>query len=160
MNLPRLSVIDAPLLDATSAAARTLPRLRRNHNFHPRDDFPCHRLLNAIEPGSYVAPHRHLDPFKDETMLLLRGRLGVIFFDDHGQIVQLVTLDGQQVMGIDISHGCWHSVLALVPGTIFFEAKAGPYQALSEQERAPWAPAEGAEQVPAYLATLRAGFGA
>lgn len=155
-----VNVIDVAMLDETSVAAQASPRLRKNRNFHPADDFPSHRLLNAIEPGSYVAPHRHLDPLKDETMLVLRGRLGLVIFDDAGAVRQAIELSaGGDQLGVDIPHGCWHSVLGLAPGTVFFEAKAGPYLALSDAERAGWAPAEGDAGVPAYLAGLRALFG-
>lgn len=50
-----ITLIDTALLDSVSAGARASPRKRRNRNFHAGDDFSCHRLLNAVEPGSYVA---------------------------------------------------------------------------------------------------------
>ena len=154
-----VTLIDSALLDAVSAEARAHPRLRRNRNFHPSDDAPGHRLLNAIEPGSYVAPHRHLDPHKDETMLVLRGRLGLVIFDDRGAVQQAVLLahDGD-AQGVDIPNGCWHAVLALESGTVFCEAKAGPYAALTVDERARWAPAEGDPAAAAYLEKLRGLF--
>ena len=151
--------IETALLDATSAMARSSPRRRRNHNFHPADDYPAHRLLNAIEPGSYVAPHRHLDPTKDETMLVVRGRLGLLIFDDSGRVVEsAVLIAGGERSGVDIRHGCWHSVLALEPGTVFLEAKAGPYVALTDAERAPWAPVESDAAAAGYLARLEVCF--
>ena len=160
-----IRLIDTALLDEVSAEARTAPRGRKNRNFHPRDDYPAHRLLNAIEPGSYIAPHRHLDPAKDETMVVLRGALGLVVFDDAGQVTltQKAGTPGvlpsgraaDTVLGIDIPHGTWHTVLALEPGTVFLEAKSGPYLALTDAERAPWAPAENAAEAPAYLAGLR-----
>ena len=72
-----MKIIDSNLLDRLSDEARQNPRQRQNWNLHPTDDFCCHRLLNAIEPGSYIRPHRHLDPNKDETFVLVRGRLAV-----------------------------------------------------------------------------------
>ena len=80
MKTPLL--IDQALLDSVSLEAGRNPRQRKNRNFHADDTAPAHRLLNAIEPGSYLMPHRHLDANKDETMIVLRGRMGVIFFDD------------------------------------------------------------------------------
>lgn len=151
-----ISLIDAALLDAVSASAAASPRGRKNRNFHPRDDYPAHRLLNAIEPGSYIAPHRHLDPAKDETMVVLRGALGLVIFDDAGGVGQTARVGaGSTAIGIDIPHGTWHTVFALEPGTVFLEAKSGPYLPLSDAERAPWAPAENAAEAPAYLAGLR-----
>jgi cupin fold WbuC family metalloprotein len=147
------------LLDEASAAARRHPRLRRNLNLHRDETEPCNRLLNAIEPGSYVAPHRHLDPTKDETIVVVRGRLGLVLFDDAGNVVEVAGLaPGGACFGVDVPHGAFHSVLALEPGTVFFEAKAGPYRPLSDAERAPWAPAEGSPGVAAYLQDLESRF--
>lgn len=153
--MAELKLIDTALLDAVSAEAKASPRLRKNRNFHPADDHPGHRLLNAMEPGSYIQPHRHLDPFKDETMVVLRGCLGLITFDAAGQVLRGVVLGpGGSAMGVDIPHGTWHTVLALAPDTVFLEAKAGPYLPLSADEKSSWAPAEGVEEVAAYLARL------
>ncbi len=152
-----IRLIDEALLDQLCAEARQSPRLRKNLNFHTSDEQPGHRLLNAIEPGSYVMPHRHLDPAKDETMVVLRGGLGLVTFDDAGAIVAAVKLSGGNApMGVDIAHGTWHTVFALEPGTVFLEAKAGPYRPLTDAEKAPWAPAEGSPEVPGYLAGLAA----
>ena len=150
-----IRLIDTDLLDEVSAEAAASARGRKNRNFHPRDDYPGHRLLNAIEPGSYIAPHRHLDPNKDETMVVLRGALGLIVFDDAGQVALTQKVgSGGTVLGIDIPHGIWHTVFALVPGTVFLEAKSGPYLPLVEVERATWAPAENSADAAAYLAGL------
>jgi hypothetical protein len=60
------------------------------------------------------------------------------------------------LLGVDIPHGTWHTLVALASGTVFFEAKAGPYVALSEAERAPWAPAEGSSSAVVMLEIYRA----
>lgn len=147
--------IDAALLDEVSAEAKTSPRGRRNRNFHTDDAQPGHRLLNAIEPGSYIMPHRHLDPNKSETMVVLRGTLGLVAFDDAGKVVEARKVShGGTPMGIDIPFGTWHTVFALEAGTVFLEAKAGPYLPLAADEKAPWAPAEGDAAAPAYLEWL------
>lgn len=148
-------LIDQPRLDALTAKARHHPRRRQNWNIHPSDDFCCHRLLNAVEPGSYIRPHRHLDPSKNETFVILRGRLGVLLFTDEGQVEERILLeDGGTNVALDIPFGCYHGALSLSPGTIFFEAKAGPYLPLTEDERAPWAPPDGHPEAVAYLAAL------
>ena len=69
--------IDAALLAAVSADARSRQRLQANFNFHPGGRFSPHRLLNAIEPGSWLPPHRHLDPAKDESIVVVAGALGL-----------------------------------------------------------------------------------
>ena len=86
-------VIDRGLLDAVSAEARASARRRKHYNFHSGDMALAHRLLNAIEPGSYVAPHRHLDAEKDETMIVLRGQLGIVIFADDGTVIETHRLE-------------------------------------------------------------------
>jgi len=157
MNLPR--IIDQAILDLVTTQARASPRKRKNLNFHANEADASHRLLNAIEPGSYVLPHRHLDAAKDESILILRGRLGAVLFDEAGRVVERGVLQpgGPNVM-LNVPHGTFHTVLALESGTVFFEAKAGPYLPLSAAERAPWAPQEGEPGAAAYLEGLEALF--
>ncbi|MBJ6727904.1 WbuC family cupin fold metalloprotein [Geomesophilobacter sediminis] len=154
-----MEIIDQELLDRLSEQARLAPRLRKNHNLHTADDSRCHRLLNAIEPDSYIRPHRHLSQDKDEAFVLLRGTLGVVTFNDEGEIMESVKLTaGRGAVAADIRHGVFHSAVSLEPGTVFFEAKAGPYQPLAPQELAPWAPEEGFHEGRVYLEKLRALF--
>jgi cupin fold WbuC family metalloprotein len=154
-----MSVIRAlggELFNVLSAAARQAPRLRKNYNLHPADESACHRLFNAIEPGSYIRPHRHLHPEKDETLLVVRGRLGVVSFDEGGGVTSSIQLQAcSGAVAVDVPHGVYHTAVALESGTIFFEAKAGPYQPLSDQEKAPFAPEEGASEGAPYLQRLR-----
>lgn len=143
------------LLDAVSAEARSSPRLRRNRNFHRAEDSRCHRLLNAIEPDSYIRPHRHLDPEKEETILVVRGRIAVLFFSEDGNETESATLEvGGPLLGVNIAPGRFHSLVALDAGSVFFEAKAGPYKPLEPAELAPWAPEEGSEEATKYQARL------
>ena len=149
-------LIDQALFDKVSAEALASPRQRKNFNFHGSDTDLCHRLLNAIEPGSYLAPHRHLDSGKDETMIVLRGRLGIVLFDEAGQVSGTHLLEaGSATCGITIPHGVFHTLVSCQTGSIMFESKAGPYLPLAEDERASWAPAEGSDGVEAYCRTLR-----
>jgi len=159
VNSPFDTLITQTVLDSVTAEAEQSPRRRKNRNYHRADADPCHRLLNAVEPGSYVPPHRHLDPNKDEAMIVLRGTLGVVYFDAAGQVAGSAVLKpGGEAVGVNIPHGTFHSVLGLEPGTVFFEAKSGPYVALAEGEKAPWAPAEGGEGAEVYYAALASLF--
>jgi cupin fold WbuC family metalloprotein len=152
-------LIDQPMLKQLSTEAQASPRRRKNLNFHGRDTDSAHRLLNAIEPESYLAPHRHLDPSKDETMIVLCGRMGIVLFDAAGQVTQTHVLEaGSPICGITIPHGQFHTLVSLQTGSVMFESKAGPYVPLEADERAPWAPAEGGD-AGAYAATLSALFG-
>jgi len=147
------------MFDALSAQARASVRRRRNLNFHPVNDYPSNRLLNAIEPDSYVPPHRHLDPTKDETLIALRGRIGLLVFDDRGEVIAREVLQpGGPVQGVDIPSGVIHSLVALEPASVVFEAKAGPFLPRTPGELAAFAPAEGDPTACAYLEWMRAQF--
>ncbi|MBE9608885.1 WbuC family cupin fold metalloprotein [Chitinilyticum piscinae] len=146
------TLFDASLFADLCARAAAAPRLRVHHNLHTQNEDPCHRLLVAIAPGSYVPPHRHLDEKKGELLVVLQGELGVLLFADDGSVQQALTLRaGTAACGIDITPGNWHAVVALQPQTVFLECKAGPYVPLLAEERAVWAPGEGEQGVASYL---------
>lgn len=147
--------IDARLLDDLSRAARQRPRLRLNHNLHEDYLEPCQRLLNAVEPGTYVRPHRHLDPPRPECFVLLRGSMVVLLFAEDGGIDEIIPLAANgPCWGADIPLGAWHSLVSLETGTVFFETKPGPYLPLADKDFAPWAPAEGRVEADEYLKFL------
>jgi cupin fold WbuC family metalloprotein len=90
-------------------------RLRQHHNIHTDYSDPCQRLFIAMQPRSYVVPHRHTSPAKAETFIVLRGSVGIVFFDDLGGVQETVRLgpdDESQVC--DIPPGTWHTAIALV----------------------------------------------
>ena len=85
-----MKIIDYNLLDEVSAQATASPRLRKNYNFHQSLEDKCHRFLNAVEPGTKVEIHRH--PTKDESFVLLRGRVRVNAYNDDGTVIEIVVL--------------------------------------------------------------------
>ena len=144
----------ATLTDLSKEAANS-PRLRKNLNFHASNEAQCHRLLNALEPGTYVQPHCHLDPQKEETLVVLKGRFGVLIFDESGNVTKsLVLSPNTEHFGITIPVGVFHSMVALEAGSVFFEAKAGPYVPIAVAEKASWAPAEGDSACATYLQNM------
>ena len=146
-------LFDADFLDRLAAEAAAAPRRRKNFNLHAAADYPCQRFFNALCADTYVQPHRHADAAKDETLVLLRGKLGAVIFDETGQVVSAVALLPGQTA--DVPHDTFHTWLALEDGTIFFETKAGPYVPLAPAEKAAFAPPEGDPRAPEYLAWLK-----
>lgn len=119
-------VIDKALLDEVSLMAKDSPRLRMNFNFHQSLDEKCHRFLNAVEPGTEVPIHRH--PTKDETFVLLKGRVRVTTHNDDGSIIDDVILCPEEGMyGVNITKGVWHKLESLESGSVVFECKEGPF---------------------------------
>lgn len=146
--------IDQALLDRVTSEAARHARLRMNHNFH-RHEEPVQRLLNAVEPGSYVRPHRHHDPPKWEMFVCLRGRGAALVFDDDGRIAEIHRLDpAHGDYGVEIPAGVWHSIVSLSPGSVFLEIKEGPFEPKHAGVFAPWSPAPDDPGAAAFLAAL------
>ena len=122
----KMKVIDKLLLDTVSEQAKESPRLRMNYNFHQSLDEKCHRFLNAVEPGTEVPIQRH--PTKDESFVILRGRVRVSTYDDEGNVVESCVLCQEEGRyGVDIPKGAWHSIEAMEPDSVIFECKEGPF---------------------------------
>jgi cupin fold WbuC family metalloprotein len=149
-----MNTVDLARLDRVSAAARGSARLRMNDNLHQMEDV-VHRLLNATEPGTYVQPHRHRTPPKVETVAVLRGRGAVLIFDDRGKLTEksLLAPSGPDLV-CEIPAGAWHSLVALAPGTVWFEVKLGPYAPPPPEDVASFAPAPGTPDAERYLAKM------
>jgi cupin fold WbuC family metalloprotein len=151
----RIQTVDRELFRTLIERARQSPRLRTNHNFHASMEENPHRFLNVMVRGTYVTPHRHLDPPKAESFLVLEGE-GVFFtFDDAGGIASKHIL-GRDIIGIDIDPGIWHTLAVLTDTAVCYEVKPGPYTAANDKDFAPWAPREGDPAAPAYLERLLA----
>ena len=150
-----MKIISHKVLDQLSLEASGSDRLRKNLNLH--DDYadPCQRLFIAMEPGTYIRPHRHTDPPNPECFMAVRGKLALLVFDDDGEVKQVILFgDGCDTLAIDLPAGEWHSIIVLEPGSIFFETKPGPYVAMSDKDFAPWAPEENTAEVGSYLSVL------
>lgn len=150
-----MKLIDKEVLDQLSREAAESERLRKNLNLH--DDYadPCQRLFNAMEPGTYIRPHRHTHPPKPECFMAIRGKLALVVFSDEGSVKEIVCFgDGCDVVTIDLPAGVWHTLISLEPGSIFFETKPGPYEPLSDKDFAPWAPEEGSPGANLFLSDL------
>lgn len=124
-------VIDNKLLDKVSAEAKESPRLRMNYNFHQSLEDKCHRMLNAVEPGTVMPIHRHKGT--SETCVCIRGHFEEYFYDENGALTDTIDMLPGGTM-LNIEKGQWHSLRCLESGTILLEAKDGPYHPLEEDE--------------------------
>jgi cupin fold WbuC family metalloprotein len=156
MSTPRF--LDQALFGELASQAAASPRKRQHHNFHAMEE-PCHRLAVGLQPDTYIPPHRHLSADKAESLLVLKGRLGLVIFDDRGEVSGTRELAaGGECVGVDLPPGVFHALVVLEPDSVLFECKAGPYRPLGEVESASWAPREGDEAVPAYRAWMASLF--
>ncbi len=150
-----IQLLTRTILEETAQRAAASPRRRSNHNFHSGPADNPHRFFNVLLEGTYVRPHRHSDPPKSETFLILEGAAAIFFFDDDGNLTQRVDLSADgETFGIDLLPNTWHSLAALTPKVLCFEVKPGPWEPATDKEFATWAPAEGDPAAPSYLEGL------
>ncbi len=72
-------------------------------------------MLDAVEPGTVVPIHRH--PTKDESFVILRGKVRVTTHNDDGSIIEGVVLSQESGnYGVDIPKNVWHKLEPLEPG--------------------------------------------
>ena len=142
--------INDKLLSALHLSAAGSDRLRMNYDLRTTAEDGSQRMLNALEVGTKVPIHRHLET--TETTICLQGCLDVVFYDlrpnedsggpvmgECGTViavgmeanlfertrVRLCPREGKY--GVQIPLGAWHSVEVYEPSTIF-EAKDGRYK--------------------------------
>ena len=148
-------IINDQLIKPVIDRANHSPRRRMNYNFHPRLDDPLQRMLNCIEPDSYIQPHKHENPDKCEAFILLKGKLLVVEFDDQGRVASHALLEaGTGTYGVEIAPRVYHCIIALESGSVVYEVKNGPYSPIDDKNFADWAPKEGDAECRAYMENL------
>ena len=126
-------IIDQHALDELSAQAKMSPRLRMNYDLRDSADDQSQRMLNAIEPGTVMPIHRH--HASSETVVILRGRIRWIFYDENGNETERVVLDADgDLRMLNVEKDRWHSLECLESGSVLYESKDGPYHPLEEDE--------------------------
>ena len=153
-------IINDNFLKPVIDSAKISPRKRMNHNFHPQLEDPLQRMLNCLEPDTYIQPHKHEDPDKVEAFILLKGKVLVLEFDNNGVVTSHVLLEaGTGTYGAEIAPRVYHCIIALEPESVVYEVKNGPYSPLSDKNFAPWAPKEGNKECLSYIEGLTSRFG-
>ena len=113
------------------------------------------RFLNAMQPGTYVRPHRHPEP-RWELFLTLSGAVVVLEFDGKGCVTQRQELLAEgPVRALELAPGRWHTVVCMESGSVLFELKPGPYAPVTDKDFAAWAPQEGAVGLKAWVECFR-----
>ena len=126
-------IISYQVMDDLTAQAQASSRLRMNLDLRNSPEDGSQRMLNAIEPGSVLPIHRHMG--SSETVVILRGHLREIFYNDTGEVTEVIDLvPGGDCVALNIPLGQWHTVEALETGTVILECKDGPWEPLREEE--------------------------
>jgi cupin fold WbuC family metalloprotein len=146
--------ISESLFSVVLEKANLSERKRANYNFHQYSE-TYQRFLNVLLKGTYICPHKHINPGKAETFLVLKGKVGFLAFDDRGKVIhQAVLSEDGPCYGIDIQPGVWHTIVCLSDVAVCFEGKTGPYDPNADKTFAVWAPLENEPAAGTYAESL------
>jgi cupin fold WbuC family metalloprotein len=143
-------------MDATAQKALNSPRLRQNYDFHEWSE-RVQRFINALQPGTYVRPHRHLGAPEVngfEFFLVLQGSLGMLILDEQGQVIHTERIEAHgPTHGVELAEGNFHTLVALEPNTVILELKEGPYAPMNDKEFMQSFPEEGTPEAQQWVST-------
>lgn len=125
-------IIDNKLLDGLLEQAKVNPRLRQNMDLRTSNDDTSQRMLNAMLRGTQVPIHRHRGTA--ETVVVLRGSIEEIFYDDNGIEDARYTLSHESGnVALQIPKGQWHTVIVSEP-CVILEAKDGAFGSATNED--------------------------
>lgn len=148
------------LLERGCRAAAASPRRRIIQPVQRAQADAVQRIVNFLQPGTYVRPHTHPRPGQVEFIQVLQGRIGLLVFDPAGDLESVYDLEAGPLGAIDLEAGVWHTLVCLAPDTVVAEAKLGPYDPLTDKAFAAWAPEESDPAAAAELQRFLAHFAA
>jgi cupin fold WbuC family metalloprotein len=142
-------------LDFLAEAIHRSPRKRTRICTHKSVAERLHEMFVIYGQETYVRPNRHFG--KDESVFVLEGRADFVFFDEQGEITQVVRM-GDHSTGLAyycrVPAGVFHTILIRSERILLFEGTPGPFDP-SDTAYADWAPAEAdAKGVAAYREDL------
>jgi cupin fold WbuC family metalloprotein len=148
-----LRTITQNQIDELIQQAHHAPRKRVIYRLHEHDE-PVQRMVNALVPGTYIAPHKHESPDKVELFNILKGHVAVLEFDAYGSIANIVHLQAQGIYRIvDIVPRTYHTIFVLEPSALL-EIIQGPYDATTHKQFASWCPSEDSPKARDYMIYL------
>lgn len=130
--------------DIVDLKARALATARRRIRIcaHTETSDPLHEMLIVHTVGAYVRPHRHHG--KSESAHVLEGEADVVFFDESGEVREVVPLGpygSGRCFFYRLEEPVFHTLLITSEFFVFHEVTNGPF-VREETEFAEWSPAE------------------
>ena len=123
-------ILDNQMLDGLCQQAERFSLRRQYLNIRPSYQENCQQLFNAIQPDSYIHPHRHSIENKQDLLIAIRGSFSLITFDDHGDFIRSdsfgLELYADEIcpnVGVEIAPNVCHTVLAKQENSILLESK-------------------------------------
>jgi cupin fold WbuC family metalloprotein len=155
-----IRALNRGLVDELIKKAHASPRKRAHHNFHQPED-RVQRMVNVLTRGTYVRPHKHVDPDKVEHFIVIQGKAACINHTDEGEIdsIWMISPEGPNY-SVDILPNTYHTFVCVEEPAVMIEIVEGPYDPVTHKKFAPFAPAEDEPEAPAYLHAMEAAIAA
>ena len=91
------------------------------------------RMLNALEPGTVIPVHRHLETSED--VICIRGCVEEVLYDDAGNEQTRFCLSPKSgVMQCHVPIGQFHTCRSLESGSVIMEFKNGRYDPVTTED--------------------------
>ena len=138
----RISRLGAEELSFLAAAIDKSPRRRSRICTHRSVQERLHEMFVIYSDQTFVRPNKHIG--KDESVFVIRGAADFLFFDDAGNVTQVVEM-GDVASGkayyCRVPQGVYHTIVMRSPEVMLFEATPGPFDP-TETVYAEWGPQE------------------
>jgi cupin fold WbuC family metalloprotein len=109
---------------------------------HQSPEENLHEMFVVYTSSTYMRPNKHP---KDESLHILKGLADFVFFDQQGnvtEVVQLGELSSGRPFYCRVPQDTYHTVLMRSDRLVIHEGLTGPFRRDSTTVFAPWAPAE------------------
>jgi cupin fold WbuC family metalloprotein len=143
--------LDEKFFQKLLSQADKSPRMRSHYTLHKHENEAVQRLCVGLKKGTYVRPHHHQQLNKWELLIVLKGSITLVIFNNDGVVLKRFELNpSESLNGIEIEPNTWHTVFPVTDNAVFLEVKEGPYTPTVNFDFAPWAPKEGNVDVPIF----------
>jgi cupin fold WbuC family metalloprotein len=140
-------------IDGLEKAAKASPDQRARYLLHRDHNDALQEMVICITCKAYIMPHIQISRVKSYT--LLRGNIGVIFFDPFGNPKKTFRMGKgkDEILLLRFNTDQWHSVVSEADSSVYIETAQGPFEG---SLWANWAPASSiTEEAVAYLAKMK-----
>jgi cupin fold WbuC family metalloprotein len=123
-----IATIGAEDIEVLRQAVRNTPKRRVRINAHPGSDDELHEMIIAIEPGSYIRPHKH--PGKSEAFHIIEGQVDIVVFSEAGEVERIVSLaakGGRHPFYYRMSTPHFHTLIIRSDLLVVHEITNGPF---------------------------------
>ncbi|MDR9364884.1 MAG: WbuC family cupin fold metalloprotein [Balneolaceae bacterium] len=140
------------MIESGLRESRKSDRKRMILPIHREQDAKVQRMINFLQPGTYIRPHKHPLDHASESLVIIQGSIRFYTFDKGGIVSRFNKVNSKPLPGVvDIEPRVWHSFIVLEDDTILFECKQGPYDAETDKQFADWSPEEGSNKVKEWM---------